>query len=102
LRDLGHLDAGRQAQLVPGDVRAGDRADHLRIDVEVAERLGQLAADPRDPLGVELLGAVGALQEAVPRERVVDVVGLRYRAAPVALRCQLVLSRRWWRVRGEL
>ena len=42
LGDLADLDAGREAQLVAGDVRAGDHADDLRLDAEVAERLDQL------------------------------------------------------------
>ena len=46
LGDLGHLDPGRQADLVAGDVRAGDPADHLGLDPEVAERLEQRAARP--------------------------------------------------------
>ena len=45
LRDLADLDAGREPQLVAGDVRAGDHADHARLDVEVAERLDQLGGD---------------------------------------------------------
>ena len=45
LGHLLHLGAGRQAQLVAGDVRAADDADDLRLDPEVAERLDQLAAD---------------------------------------------------------
>ena len=35
---------GREAQLVAGDVRAGDRADDLRLDAEVPERLEQAGA----------------------------------------------------------
>ena len=42
LGDLADLDAGREAQLVAGDVRARDHADHLRLDAEVAERLDEL------------------------------------------------------------
>ena len=47
LGDFLDLGAGRQAQLVAGDVRAADDADDLRLDAEVAERLDQLAADRR-------------------------------------------------------
>ena len=36
---------GREPQLVAGDVRAGDHADHARLDVEVPERLEQLRGD---------------------------------------------------------
>ncbi len=46
LGDLGDLDAGREAQLVAGDVRPGDHADHLRLDAEVAERLDAAGRRP--------------------------------------------------------
>ena len=41
LGDLGDLGAGRQAQLVAGDVGSGDGADDLGLDAEVAERLDE-------------------------------------------------------------
>ena len=53
VRDLRHLHAGRELQLVAGDVRAGDRADDLRLDAEMAERLGEPAG------GLLLAGRVG-------------------------------------------
>ena len=53
LRDLRHLHAGRELELVAGDVRAGDRADDLRLDAEMAERLGEPAG------GLLLAGGVG-------------------------------------------
>ena len=53
VRDLRHLHAGRELELVAGDVRAGDRADDLRLDAEMAERLGEPAG------GLLLAGGVG-------------------------------------------
>jgi hypothetical protein len=50
LGDLRHLDPGRQPQLVARHVRARDRADHLRLDVEVRERLDELDAALLDRL----------------------------------------------------
>ena len=61
LRDLGDLRPGRQPDLVAGDVRPGDAADHLRLDPEVAERLDQRR-------GHLLLAAVSGLA-ASPVER---------------------------------
>ena len=91
LGDLRHLDAGRQPQLVAGHVRAADRADHPRVDVEVGERLHQLAPAALDALRVDLLGAVRALEERRLRHPVVDVVGLGDRRAAVAHRRELGL-----------
>ena len=59
LGDLAHLRSRRQAQLVAGDVRAGDGADELRLDAEVSERLDQLGGD------LVLGGGVGGLRLVV-------------------------------------
>ncbi len=83
--DLRHLDPGSEAQLVAGHMRAGDRADHARLDVEVVERLHELAALALDALGVHLLRPVRALEERRLRHPVVDLVRLGDRRAPVAL-----------------
>ena len=91
LGDLRHLDAGRQPQLVARHVRAGDGADHPRVHVEVAERLGELPAGALDALRVDLLGAAGALEEGRLGHPVDVVVGLGHRRAAVAHRRQLLL-----------
>ena len=83
---------GRQPQLVARDVRAGHGPDHARVDVEVTERLGEHPARPLDALGVDLLRAVRALQEAELRHPVVEVLGLRDRGAAVAHRGELGLG----------
>ena len=66
LGDLGHLHARREPQLVAGDVGAGDAADDLGVDAEVAEGLdAACAADLLLPgrVGLGRL-AGGALEEA--------------------------------------
>ena len=55
LGDLRDLGAGREPQLVARDARAGDLADELGLDAEVAERLHQRAGD------LVLVGGVGPL-----------------------------------------
>ena len=45
---------GRELELVAGDVRAGDRADDLGLDAEMAERLDEARG------GLLLAGGVGA------------------------------------------
>ena len=77
LRDLADLDARREPQLVARDVRSGDRADHLRLDAEVPERL-----DQRDG-GALLAGRVGprllagrARQQARGVRQLPDEVGV--------------------------
>ena len=88
LRDL---DARRQAQLVAGDVRAGDLADHARLDAEVPERLDQLRGDLLLARGVgprRLLGR--ALEEAVVRHGPLEVRRLGDLGAVAALRRELL------------
>ena len=58
LGDLADLDAGREPQLVAGDVRPGDHADDVRLDAEVAERLDELGG------GLLLPGRVGPVRVA--------------------------------------
>ena len=52
-RDLRHLRAGRELELVARHARAGDAADERRVDAEVLERLHERLADRgrrrRDP-----------------------------------------------------
>ena len=77
VRDLRHLHAGRELQLVAGDVRAGDGADDLRLDAEVAERLGEALRGLLLARGVRahLLGR-GALEDARVGQRELDVAGI--------------------------
>ena len=87
--ELGHfldLGAGREAQLVAGDVRAADDADDLRLDPEVAERLDQLAADRVLVARIgALVGPLALLERVGGRRPVFDLLG-GGDAALVALR----------------
>ena len=56
LGDLADLDAGREPELVAGDVRPGDHPDDLGLHAEVAERLDQLGR------GLLLPGRVGPVR----------------------------------------
>ena len=94
LGDFLDLGAGRQPQLVAGDVRAADDADDLRLDPEVAERLDQLAADRVLVARVgALVGPLALLERVAGRRPVVDLLG-GGDAALVALRREG--GSRWW------
>ena len=102
LRDLADLDAGRQPQLVAGDVRAGHHADHARVDVEVPERLQQRRGDLLLPHRVRprrVLG--GARQRHRVRELPDEVGGVGDLAAVAALRRELLLGDRLRRPAGD-
>ena len=78
LGDLADLRARRELQLVAAHVRTGDRADQLRLDLEVAEHLEQ---GPGGLLHVAAVGAavlvvVAAPQQLRRRHPVVDLLGL--------------------------
>ena len=77
LGDLADLGPGRELQLVAADVRAGDGADQLRLDPEVAERLEQRLGGP---LHVAAVGAavarLGDVEQLLRRQLVVDLVRL--------------------------
>ena len=90
LSDLGHLDSRRQTQLVARHVRPAHGPHHPRVDVEVAQRLGELEPDALDPLRVDLLCPVGALQVGGPRHPVVDALGFGDRRAAVPHRRELL------------
>ena len=75
LGDLADLDAGRQPQLVAGDVRARDHPDHARLDVEVPERLDQLRGDLLLPGGVGPRGLLGRARELGRVRELPDEVG---------------------------
>ena len=83
--DLVHLDAGRQAQLVARDVRAGDGADDLGLDPEVAERLDERRCDALlvGGVGLVVLGRRAAQQLGVGQVE----VAVDRRAAAAARRC---------------
>ena len=70
-RDLRHLRAGRELQLVAGDPRAGDLADDGRVDAEVRERLRRARRRARSlPSDVRALGRLRALEHAPVGEHV--------------------------------
>ena len=86
LGDLADLDARREPQLVAGDVRAGDHADHARLDAEVPERLDELGGDLLLPDRVGAVGVGGrAGEEARIRDGPDEVGRVGDRAAQPAL-----------------
>ena len=93
LRDLR---AGRQPQLVAGDVRPGDRADHLRLHAEVAQRLHQARRGALLPGGVRagLLAGRARQQLAGVRQLPHEVGVVGRRVAQPALRRQRRPDRR--------
>ena len=93
VRDLRHLDPGRQSQLVAGHVRAAHAAHHLRLNAEVPERLHQLGAHTLVGPALDLRLAVGGLEELGLRQRVVEVIRLGDPAPLVAHRRQPLLDR---------
>ena len=105
LRDLGHLRPGRQPDLVAGDVRTGDTADHLCLDPEVTERLDQRGGHLLLTRGIGLGCLSGRPDEEtrpghVPLEvRVVGDVGavapLGSEVLRIDLRLLLFVSRHW-------
>ena len=78
LGHLLHLGAGRQAQLVAGDVRAADDADDLRLDPEVAEGLDQLAPDRVMVARVRPSVGLAPLENLGGGRPVVDLLGGRH------------------------
>ncbi len=68
--DLRHLRAGRELELVARDARAGDLADHVRLDAEVRERLHEQVGDARRGL----LRGAGDLRRDVEDGRVGELV----------------------------
>jgi hypothetical protein len=91
LGDLGDLDAGREAQLVAGDVRARDHADDARLDPEVPQRLDQLGGDLLLPGGVRPVGLrARALEEGGVGDRPLEVGGLGDLGAVAPLRRELL------------
>ena len=58
LRDLRHLRAGRELQLVARDARAGDLADDGRLDAEVREALDEHLGDALGLLAVRALAGL--------------------------------------------
>ena len=87
LGDLADLDARRQAQLVAGDVRPRDHADHARLDAEVAERLDELGRDLLLPRRVGPVGLGGrAGEEARVRDGPDELRRVGHGAAQAALR----------------
>ena len=89
--DLGDLDSRGEAQLVARDVRAGGRADDLRLDPEVPERLEQPRRDAllAGRVGAHLLGG-RTRQHAAPRQPPLEVRIVGDRRAEATLRGQLL------------
>ena len=87
LGDLRDLDAGREAQLVAGDVRARDHPDHPRLHAEVPERLHELRGDLLLARGVRPARlAAGALEEARVGDRPRELRRVGDRRPQAALR----------------
>jgi len=78
-RDLRHLRAGGELELVAGDPGTRDLADQVRIDAEVRERLDQGLPHARARLGLAAGGRLGTAQDTPVGERVHGfVAGLRH------------------------
>ena len=70
------LRARRELQLVARDARAGDLADHGRVDAEVRERLDERLGDARAVVGVRAVAAGGDRRRSVAvRQAVLGVLG---------------------------
>ena len=69
--DLGHLRARGELELVAGDTRADDLADHRRLDAEVGEGLHEGVGDLAARLGRRGVVRARGAQEAALRKLVV-------------------------------
>ena len=63
VRDLADLRPGRELQLVAGDTRAGDLADHRRLDAEVRQAGDERVGDALAGVRVRAAAALRLLQE---------------------------------------
>ncbi len=88
LRHLRDLGAGREPQLVARHARAGDAADDLRLDAEVAERLDQRLGDLVLVGGVGALALAGLAQQLRVGQPVAAALGLGHPGAPRSLGSQ--------------
>ena len=79
LGDLRDLGAGREPQLVARDARAGDAADDLCLDAEVAQRLDQRLGDLVLVGGVGALALAGLAQQLRVGQPVAAALGLGHR-----------------------